>query len=694
MKLRTLIVVICTVLFVLMTAFFSLSTKILIGSRFSEQESIHLSSVRYFANIAIEGKKFLLRSYAEQIVKNASLAQALIMSDTKDGQQTIRATISQIQHETRCDIADVLLPTTGHSVLTSFAEKDRALIATVIGGKFRTRLERIQNEPALLAYSPVHLNKDVMGIMVLGYFLNRDIAQAISQATNTTVYFSNTDPPKDRQSLVIQVEETPANLIIEKDMVSRVNRQAILLILVAGILSLFLVATLIDFFLNRFFVRSFSEVLGKFKEAATGLKAKTIRIIKGKDYAVDEVSQLSHTGETLTESLQGFQDHIRKTASIEAMGKKAEQVAHDLKGPVTALADTLAVPDLGALTHEMVVLVHALVARIQGTVHDLALQSQSVASSESINDDVIDDEPVLSKEAISPLELLPSLRAIVAEKSVYHKARTGITLLVEESQVTAPVFVEVQRIDFKRVIANLVDNAVQAISGTGVVGIKITDASGQVAVEIHDNGKGIPKAKLASIGKRNFSHGKTGGKGVALWYAKAAVAHCGGKLTITSVENEGTTVSIALPKKAPPSWYTDKIKLSDGMQVVVLDDDPIIHRLWDDRMKDIPTHAKNIVHCSTAEEFVLWYTKKRNRSQPLLLLCDYELRGEKWNGLEVIAELSLAKDSILVTGHFEREEVREACSRMGVKLIDKVSIRVIPIVTGNEKTAPQNEGGA
>ena len=65
---------------------------------------------------------------------------------------------------------------------------------------------------------------------------------------------------------------------------------------------------------------------------------------------------------------------------------------------------------------------------------------------------------------------------------------------------------------------------------------------------ISDNGKGIPVHILEKIGIKGFSYGKenisTAGSGIGLHYAIETLKYWGGDLKISSIQNQGTQISL------------------------------------------------------------------------------------------------------------------------------------------------------
>lgn len=106
---------------------------------------------------------------------------------------------------------------------------------------------------------------------------------------------------------------------------------------------------------------------------------------------------------------------------------------------------------------------------------------------------------------------------------------------------------------FDWVIENLLRNALDAMEGRGVIRATITEDKNKIHIDISDTGKGIPAGKFKRVFQPGFTTKKRGW-GLGLSLAKRIIEeyHSGKIFVKKSVENEGTTFSIIMPKGALP----------------------------------------------------------------------------------------------------------------------------------------------
>jgi signal transduction histidine kinase len=114
-------------------------------------------------------------------------------------------------------------------------------------------------------------------------------------------------------------------------------------------------------------------------------------------------------------------------------------------------------------------------------------------------------------------------------------------------QVGLPL-VDVDPGQFREVLRNLLDNAVQAMQGRGVVTVasSVADDSSEVAVEVVDAGEGIPEQMRQRLFKP-YSTGRPGGTGLGLWIVATVMEACGGRVELDSEPGSGTRARLVFP---------------------------------------------------------------------------------------------------------------------------------------------------
>lgn len=104
--------------------------------------------------------------------------------------------------------------------------------------------------------------------------------------------------------------------------------------------------------------------------------------------------------------------------------------------------------------------------------------------------------------------------------------------------------------DYVRLVKNIIDNAIKYSNDGGTVSISQVKNRNDISITVIDNGIGIPQKDTSSVGNRFFRASNTGsidGTGLGLAIVQKILNIYGGKISITSRVNKGTTVKITLP---------------------------------------------------------------------------------------------------------------------------------------------------
>jgi GAF domain-containing protein/nitrogen-specific signal transduction histidine kinase len=98
------------------------------------------------------------------------------------------------------------------------------------------------------------------------------------------------------------------------------------------------------------------------------------------------------------------------------------------------------------------------------------------------------------------------------------------------------------------VFRNLIENAIAAMNGAGLIRIQGTALPEYVEISVVDNGSGIAPELHNQIFELNFSRTAHPGKlGFGLWWVKTLMTRLGGSVTVESDGNHGTTFRLRLP---------------------------------------------------------------------------------------------------------------------------------------------------
>ncbi len=212
-------------------------------------------------------------------------------------------------------------------------------------------------------------------------------------------------------------------------------------------------------------------------------------------------------------------------------------VSHELRTPLTLIigpvADALAHPDR-TLSDERLEAVHRNADRLLKLVESLLNFSRMEAGRMEVSYEPVD---------------LASLTAGLA--SSFHTAMTyaGVEYEVACAPLSRPVYVD--RHMWETIVLNLVSNAFK-FTLEGSVRVELAERDEHAELIVRDTGVGIPAASLPHVFDRFYraKHARARtheGTGIGLALVHELVHMHGGTITVSSIENEGSTFTVRMP---------------------------------------------------------------------------------------------------------------------------------------------------
>lgn len=369
----------------------------------------------------------------------------------------------------------------------------------------------------------------------------------------------------------------------------------------------------------------------------------------------------------ITEINQAKQEVRKVTEEAEkakfktALAKVVSQVSHDVRSPLSALEvilhESTGIPEK-TRTH-----LRTITLRIKDILGDLLQKNKP---------------PVTQSEAGAAIHRYFT-PLILDTLSMEKKAEYKQFQIDWHEDITIPLnqcFIQVNLAEFKRTLSNLVNNAIEASVPTSCIKLEFGIEDKYALIRITDVGKGIPSNVIDKLFHLGQSYDKPNGSGMGLYYAKQSIEKFHGTITLQSKENVGSTVTIRLPCAQPPSWFVPAIYFAPQTVVVVIDDDPSIHQVWQQKLSNLTSIT--LIHYYHPDELIL-YLQRHTHQADSFYLCDYEFTGYKQTGLTLIKTLNIAHQSILVTSHFDEIQVIRQCKKLGLCLIPKPMVWRIPV---------------
>lgn len=377
---------------------------------------------------------------------------------------------------------------------------------------------------------------------------------------------------------------------------------------------------------------------------------------------------------SLATALQKNADYQEKAKQLEydaKIGQITAQVAHDIRSPLAAL--DVAMTSLAELPEEKRILVRHATERIRDIANGLLIQSQETEQPNM--------SPASATESVSVTLLSSLLDTLITEKRLQFRRQREVDIQLELRETGYGLFACVQPVEFQRIVSNLVNNAVESLQGCGHVQVSQSPLNDTIHITVRDTGKGIPSEMLPQLMARGATFGKARGHGLGLSHARNRIEKWGGAIHLQSTVGKGTIVTVTLPQAPPPAWFVPSLSLTDQLTIGILDDDPSIHAVWQERFAQYREKVCNLIllHFSNAQDMIAWHQQTKEHAEKRLYLIDYELLDQPSDGVALIERLHIAAESILVTSRYDEERIQQACAAHDIRLLPKGFAGFVPI---------------
>ncbi|MEM3576872.1 MAG: PAS domain S-box protein [Candidatus Bathyarchaeia archaeon] len=245
---------------------------------------------------------------------------------------------------------------------------------------------------------------------------------------------------------------------------------------------------------------------------------------------LEEYTQhLEELVEQRTKALKEAQEQLIRAERLAAIGQVAAMVGHDLRNPLTGINSAV------------YYLKNKLATRADKKLMDmLKLIEESVEHANSIIADLMEYSREIKLELT---ETTPKALAQEALSIVHIPDKIQVANLTQDSPK-----MEVDTEKMKRVLVNIIKNAVDAMPNGGKLTIASKEVDGNVEISFADTGKGMTKEVMDKIWTPFFTT-KSRGMGLGLPICKRIVEAHGGKISVKSAVNEGTTFTVTVPIK-------------------------------------------------------------------------------------------------------------------------------------------------
>jgi PAS domain S-box-containing protein len=301
--------------------------------------------------------------------------------------------------------------------------------------------------------------------------------------------------------------------------------------------------------------------LGAIDQLATNYLAKDGRtfpmlfsaaVMRNEDGTIQGIACVAKDITDLKEAEKAIQDAHQKLKLLDRLRSQFfADISHELRTPLTVIRGEAEVTLRGKdkpLTEYKAALgrIVILTNQLNKLVNDLLFLARSESNTLEIGR--------------QPTRLLDILREVHREAQILALQRGTVADLATP---TDTLIVEGDSQRLHQLFMILVDNSINYLSQDGTVEIHVATSDKDVTVTIADNGIGIPAADLPHVFERFYrvkrQHRSTHpGSGLGLPIAKWITEAHGGTISLTSIVDHGTTVTVRLPLSNTAGHCTDE----------------------------------------------------------------------------------------------------------------------------------------
>jgi signal transduction histidine kinase len=252
----------------------------------------------------------------------------------------------------------------------------------------------------------------------------------------------------------------------------------------------------------------------------------------------DEIGSLARAYNTMVERLEETQRELLKAEREAAWKEMAQQVAHEIKNPLTPMK--LNLQHLQRQLEKNPANVMELKPIIERTAANVIEQIESLNK-------IASDFSKFAKPVSEPFQEI-NLNKLVESVSELYRFDENVNFTLDLPSKN--LIVHGIRDELRRVFINLIKNGIEA-SGPGCSEIFFTLKNRQqtALITIRDSGSGIPESDREKIFVPNFST-KSSGTGLGLAITKKIIEAHNGRIRFESAVDEGTTFIVELPLRS------------------------------------------------------------------------------------------------------------------------------------------------
>ena len=231
-------------------------------------------------------------------------------------------------------------------------------------------------------------------------------------------------------------------------------------------------------------------------------------------------------GKDITEKNEQTDQLLQKSEKLALLGQMAAGIAHEIRNPLTSIRGFVQLFKGDQDQNVYYDIVLSELDRINGIVGEFLFLSKPTTTAMQERD---------VKKLINDVVTLIQTQTILSNIQIGMEYESNLPYVYcDENQL-------------KQVFLNILKNATEAMPNGGTIDLKVKkDKAKGVHIQIADQGVGIPKERIPTLGEPFYTT-KEKGTGLGLMTCYKIIENHKGQLQIESEVNKGTTVQIFLP---------------------------------------------------------------------------------------------------------------------------------------------------
>lgn len=215
-----------------------------------------------------------------------------------------------------------------------------------------------------------------------------------------------------------------------------------------------------------------------------------------------------------------------RSEKMSVAGQLAAGIAHEIRNPITSLKGFLQLLQTG----------------IEGKAEYFRIMEEEIEKIQTITSELLFISKPLTNEIQneSIAELLNDICTLLGSQARLYDITIQLNFDNE-------MYINCDRSQIKQVFINIIKNAIEVMEEGGIIQVNVKDQHPFVAVDVIDEGSGIPDEIIDKINEPFFTT-KKNGTGLGLMITNQILEKHLGKLEVFQNDTVGSTFRVLLPK--------------------------------------------------------------------------------------------------------------------------------------------------